>query len=122
MRPPAKTAASGLAVALMGGALVFPQSGNTEETKVKTPLEQGRELTVEYCQACHFFEGTDQAGTTGPPLLAMKPRFPERQKLERMVYDPQVVSKPYTMMPPFGRNGLLDEQQIQLIVDYLYTL
>jgi hypothetical protein len=39
-----------------------------------------------------------------------------------MIYDPQVVSKPYTMMPPFGRNGLLDERQIELIVNYLYTL
>ena len=122
MRPSVKSAASGVAVALIAGAFLFPQPGYSEGAKAKTPLEQGRALAIEYCQACHYFEGTDQAGTVGPPLLAMKPRFPDRRKIARMIYDPQVVSKPYTMMPPFGRNGLLDERQIELIVNYLYTL
>jgi sulfur-oxidizing protein SoxX len=111
-----------LAVALVAGILAFPQLGNAEEDTAKTPVEQGRELAVEFCQACHYFEGTDQAGTAGPPLLAIKPRFPDRQKLVEIINDPQVATKPYTMMPPFGRNGLIDQHQIELIVDYLYTL
>ena len=114
---------TGLAVVLIAGGALMPQVGVGEEKEAeKTPLEQGKELAVEYCQACHFFEGTDQAGTVGPPLLAMKPRFPAREKIEGIIYDSQVTTKPHTMMPPFGRNGLLDEQQIQLIVDFLYTL
>ena len=90
--------------------------------KAETPLMQGKGLTVEFCQACHYFEGTNQAGTVGPPLVAMKVRFPERERLKDVIYDPHRVTKPHSMMPPFGRNGLLDENQIQLIVDFLYTL
>jgi sulfur-oxidizing protein SoxX len=116
--------ASGLAVALVAVALRAPRAAGTgeEQKKAKAPLEEGRALAIEYCQACHYFEGTDQAGTVGPPFVAMKPRFPERRKLEQRIYDPQVAASPYTMMPPFGRNGLLDEQQIKLVVDFLYTL
>ena len=90
--------------------------------KAGTPLEQGKELTINLCQACHQFEGTNQAGTVGPPILAMKARFPDRKKLYEIIYDPQVAIKSYTMMPPFGRNGLVDDHQIQLIIDFLYTL
>jgi sulfur-oxidizing protein SoxX len=90
--------------------------------KTKTPLEQGQDLTIELCQACHQFEGTDQAGTVAPPLLAMKARFPDRKKLHEIIYDPHVAIKSYTMMPPFGRNGLVDDNQIELIIDFLYTL
>jgi sulfur-oxidizing protein SoxX len=52
----------------------------------------------------------------------MKARFPERQKLYEIIYDPHVATKSHTMMPPFGRNGLVDDNQIQLIIDFLYTL
>ena len=90
--------------------------------KSKTPLLQGKALTIEYCQACHYFEGSNQAGTVGPPFIAMKPRFPERQKLHSIIYDPHVATKPHSMMPPFGRNGLLSDDEIRLVMDYLYTL
>jgi sulfur-oxidizing protein SoxX len=90
--------------------------------KAKTPLEQGKELTINLCQACHQFEGTTQAGTVGPPLLAMKERFPDSKKLYEIIYDPHVAIKSDTMMPPFGRNGLVDDSQIQLMIEFLYTL
>jgi len=106
---------------LLLGLLLSPQVGLTAE-QAMTPLEQGRALTVEFCQACHYFEGTDQAGTVGPPLVAMKPRFPERGKMEAIIYDPHRATKLHSMMPPFGRNGLLNTAEIQLIIDYLYTL
>jgi sulfur-oxidizing protein SoxX len=115
---------SGVAVALVVVAIPAPRAADVgeEQEKAKAPLEEGRALAIEYCQACHYFEGTEQAGTVGPPFVAMKPRFPERRKLEQRIYDPQAAANPYTMMPPFGRNGLLDEQKIKLVVDFLYTL
>ncbi len=112
-----RASASGLLI----GLFLIPQIGTAAE-KVKTPLQQGKDLTIKFCQACHFFEGTNQAGTVAPPLIAMKPRFPERMKLEKIIYDPHRATKLDSMMPPFGRNGLLDKQQIQLVIDYLYTL
>jgi sulfur-oxidizing protein SoxX len=122
MRAGLISGASGMAAALAAGAFLFPRAGIADVQRDATRLEQGRELAIEYCQACHYFEGTDQAGTVGPPLLAMRARFPEREELEKRIYDPQVAYRPDTMMPPFGRNRLLDEQQIRLIVDFLYTL
>ncbi len=112
---------AGFAGSLMAGLLLGPIAGTAAE-KSLTPLQQGKSLTIEYCQACHYFEGSDQAGTVGPPFIAMKPRFPERQKLQNIIYDPHVASKPHSMMPPFGRNGLLSGDEIELIMNYLYTL
>lgn len=120
--PTPMNTASGPTLALLVAVAVFPASATAAETKVQSTVVWGKELAVEYCQACHYFEGTDQAGTVGPPLLAMKPRFPDRRKLEAILYDPQLVLKPHTMMPPFGRNGVLDEKQIELIIDFIYTL
>lgn len=105
---------------IIGVFLISP--GVIAAEKAKTPLEQGKELTIGLCQACHQFEGTTQAGTLGPPMVAMKARFPERNRLHDIIYDPHVAIKPHTMMPPFGRNGLVNENEIQLIIDFLYTL
>lgn len=85
-------------------------------------LAQGQAKVIELCQGCHQFQGADQAGTVGPPLLAMKARFPDPEKLRALIYDAQKASKPYTMMPPFGRNGLVSEQDIEHIIAFLYTL
>lgn len=83
---------------------------------------KGQAKAIELCQACHQFEGAEQAGTVGPPFVAMKERFPDRAKLQAILYDAQVASKPHTMMPPFGRNGLISKQEIEQIIDFLYTL
>ena len=82
----------------------------------------GKSLTLEYCQACHLFTGTNQAGTVAPPLAGMKQRFKDRQQLISIIEDPAKALNKDTMMPPFGKNHLLDQQEISLIVDYLYTL
>ena len=63
-------------------------------------IKEGKRLTLEYCQACHHYQGTEQAGTVAPPLLGMKARFPDRKKLYNIIYDPQVAIKKDTMMPP----------------------
>ncbi len=121
MKRPFISAFTGFTGSLMAGLLLGPTAAIADENN-QTPLQQGKSLTIEYCQACHYFEGSNQAGTVGPPFVAMKPRFPERQKLHSVIYDPQVASKPHSMMPPFGRHGLLSDDEIRLIMDYLYTL
>ncbi|WP_455210154.1 sulfur oxidation c-type cytochrome SoxX [Kaarinaea lacus] len=91
-----------------------------EATKETT--EEGKRLTLEFCQACHQYTGTEQAGTVAPPLLGMKSRFPDRKKLFDIIYDPQVAIKKDTMMPPFGRNELMAKDEIEKVIDFLYTL
>lgn len=109
------------AAKLCGLLLLLPPSGVTTAEQEKETKPTGKELAVTYCQACHYFEGTDQAGSVAPPLVGMKARFPDQSRLRDLIYDPHV-TKAHTMMPPFGRNGLLSEAQIEQIIQFLYTL
>lgn len=93
-----------------------------KDTPTKTPVEHGKAKAIELCQACHQFEGANQGGTVGPPLRAMTARFPDPATLRALIYDAQQASQPHTMMPPFGRHGLVDERDIEHIIAFLYTL
>ena len=88
-------------------------------------IEQGKTLAFERskgnCLACHRIENGELPGTLGPPLLAMKLRFPEREDLKRQICD-ATIRQANSRMPPFCRHGILTEEEVELIVDYLYTL
>jgi sulfur-oxidizing protein SoxX len=88
-------------------------------------IEKGKQIAWDRkkgnCLTCHMFEGGQQTGNVGPPMVAMKARFPERKALVEYIKDP-TKRNPLTAMPPFGRNKILTEQEINLVVDYLYTL
>lgn len=73
------------------------------------------------CLACHAMEGGDLAGNTGPPMIVMKARYPDRSKLSQQIADP-TISNPNTLMPPFGRHGILTDAEIEKITTYLLTL
>lgn len=90
--------------------------------KPKTPIENGRALALNLCQACHSFPGANQAGTVGPPFISMSQRFLKRDRLRDIIYDPQKAIKPHTMMPPFGRHAFMDNKETELLIDFLYTL
>jgi len=89
-------------------------------------IPTGRELAHDVykgnCLACHQIPGDSTAITRaniGPPLYRMKERFPDRAELRRQIWDP-TVRNPQTVMPPFGKHKVLTEEEIDLIVDYLY--
>ena len=73
------------------------------------------------CLACHQIEDGELPGNAGPPLLAMKARFPKKEKLFNKIWDP-TKTNPNSFMPPFGKHGLLTKSEINLIIEYLYTL
>ena len=76
------------------------------------------------CLACHSLPSDANAATSaniGPPLVNISARFPDRQQLRRQVWDAGVAN-PDTIMPPFGKHQILTKEEIDLIVDYLYTL
>ena len=93
--------ASASAQALPGQALAFDRSkGN--------------------CLTCHDIKGGDSPGNLGPALADMKTRFPDRKELAAIVFD-ETRHNPQTVMPPFGRNLILTDGEIEAIVDFLYT-
>ena len=60
-------------------------------------------------------------GNAGPPLVMMKVRFPEKSVLKQQIWD-ATIRNPKTIMPPFGRHGILTEKEIDAVVDYVYSL
>ncbi len=73
------------------------------------------------CLACHYIGGGTLMGTTGPALIGMTARFPDREKLKAQIYDARTNNE-NTIMPPFGAHGALSEQEIDLIVEWLLTI
>jgi L-cysteine S-thiosulfotransferase len=72
------------------------------------------------CLTCHAIKGGPDNGNIGPALDGMKQRFPDRKELVAIVSD-ETKRNPLTVMPPFKRNLILNEKEIEAIVDFLYT-
>jgi len=124
MRKTAKLMASAATLAvLVSGISLIPQTasaaGHADMVKMGKKLAFNRKKGN--CLACHMIDDGVSPGDIGPPLVAMKARFPDRAKLRAQIWDAQVTN-PGTRMPPFGKHKILSEKEIDAIVDYLYTL
>jgi len=88
-------------------------------------IDRGKELafsrTDGNCLACHKMDDGKLAGNIGPELVDIKNRFPDRELLFDRIWD-ETKFNPMTVMPPFGRHMILSEQEINRVIDYLYTL
>ena len=88
-------------------------------------IEEGKKLAFDRkkgnCLACHMIDNGKLAGNNGPPLIAMKARFPNKQDLFDQIWDP-TESDPNSFMPPFGKHGAISKTEINKIIEYLYTL
>lgn len=73
------------------------------------------------CLACHAIEDGEAPGNIGPALSALRSHFKSRQQLRRQIWDATQFN-PETSMPPFGRNKILTEAEIDEVVDYLWSL
>lgn len=90
-------------------------------------LAEGKKLAFDRskgnCLACHMAGDGAQPGNIGPALIAMKLRYPDKQKLYNKVWGTDDAMKvPNSMMPEFGSHGILSDDEIRKIVDYIYTL
>ncbi|KRP96139.1 sulfur oxidation c-type cytochrome SoxX [Bradyrhizobium yuanmingense] len=106
------------ALALLAGAAMTPawaQSTVTEGQKLAFDRGKGN------CLTCHVIKGGDLPGTIGPELKDIKAKYPDRNELTAIIFD-ETKRNPQTIMPPFGRNRILTEQEIDAIVDFLQTL
>ena len=110
-------AAGIVAVAVIGVSLAQA----TTADRVAAGKSLAMERSKGNCLACHSIEDGELPGTIGPPLLAMKLRFPERAKLAQQICD-ATIRNPDSRMPPFCRHRILTQDEVELIVDYLYTL
>ena len=73
------------------------------------------------CLACHMMSDGALPGNIGPPLIAMKARYPDKAALRAQIWD-ATIANPNTIMPPFGKHRILTEKEVDLITEFVYTL
>jgi sulfur-oxidizing protein SoxX len=113
-----------LAVSL--GAVMSISTAAAQSNLAEGPsIAEGQRLAFDRgkgnCLSCHDIRGGDLAGSIGPALKDIKSRYSDRNDLVAILTD-ETSRNPQTAMPPFGRNRILTEQEINAIVDFLQTL
>jgi len=127
MRQPASIITTAASVAALLGSLALAPVGTASaaDQSEASMIQQGKEIAFNRklgnCLACHHMDDGKLPGNIGPPLVAMKQRFPDKAKLRAQIYD-ATQSNPNTIMPPFGRLHILTPEQIDKVVEYVYTL
>jgi sulfur-oxidizing protein SoxX len=116
------------AVAVLGCVLMTATARAADAPAAKAPVgdaEAGKALAMDRskgnCIACHMIPGGESPGTIGPALIAMSARYPDVNKLHAQIYD-STVANPQSAMPPFGRNRLLTEQELNDVTAYIWSL
>lgn len=92
-----------------------------EEKKEVTGKDLAFDRAIGNCLACHVIAGGDLPGNIGPPLVGMAARFPDKAKLKAQIYDSRVAN-PNTIMIPFGPMGILNDEQLDKVVEFISTL
>ena len=110
----AKAALAALAL-LLSASAALAQSGAADGEKIAFDRGKGN------CLTCHEIKGGDLPGSIGPELKDIKTKYPDRNDLVAIVTD-ETRRNPQTVMPPFGRNRILTEKEINAVVDFLQTL
>ncbi len=88
-------------------------------------IEQGKQVAFDRKKGnrldCHVIAGDSLPGNIGPPLIAMKARFPKKADLRAQIWDP-TVKNPHSIMPPFGKHRILTENEVDLVTEFIYSL
>lgn len=94
------------------------------EKKPKPPHE-GERIAFDAkrgnCLACHEIGAGKNAGNIGPALIDLQRKYPKDEQLLAYLRDPSA-QNPRTIMPPYGKHRLLNEEEMKQIAEYLYTL
>lgn len=123
MRKPAKLVAAASAVAVLLSAMAFTSgvAVAADEALVAKGKKIAENRKKGNCFTCHDYKGAHLPGNIGPPLVAMKARFPDKAKLREQIWDP-TKKNPATMMPPFGKHEILSEDEIDAVTEWVWTL
>jgi sulfur-oxidizing protein SoxX len=110
-------------------ATVFSVNTNSQELGAAPTedefVQQGKMIAFDRkkgnCLACHAMDDGNLPGNIGPPLVAMKARYPDKAKLRAQIYDARI-NNPHTLMIPFGPHGVITDEEIDMVTEYVYTL
>ncbi len=110
-----------LSIALFCGIFVFGGFSVAGADMVADGKKVAFDRKKGNCMTCHHMEGATLAGNIGPPLIAMKARYPDKAKLRAQIWD-STAKNPLTMMPPFGLHRILTEKEIDLVTEFVHSL
>ena len=106
-------------------ALLIGAFASVGTAQAQSAVDEGRNLAFDRgkgnCLTCHVIKGGNLPGTIGPELIDIKSKYPKREDLVAIITD-ETLRNPLTVMPPFGRNRILTEKEINAVVDFLQTL
>ncbi len=99
--------------------------GATTASASEATIAEGKKIAFNRkkgnCLACHAIAGGSLPGNIGPPLVAMKARFPDISVLRAQIWNASE-KNPDSIMPPFGRHQMLSEDEIDKITAFIHTL
>jgi len=117
-----------LASLILLGGLVFAESSKSTaslDTGLAERVAAGQVVLEDRkkgnCLSCHLIIGAELPGNTGPPLIGMQARWPDREALLQQISNP-ALRNPDTLMPPYGLHRILTDAELEVLVDYIYTL
>ena len=106
-------------------ALVIGAFASTGTAQAQSAAAEGQKLAFDRgkgnCLTCHVIKGGNLPGSIGPELIDIRSKYPNRADLVAIITD-ETLRNPLTVMPPFGRNRILTEKEIEAVVDFLQTL
>ena len=73
------------------------------------------------CVACHQLPDDEWPGTVGNSLLHYQRYGYKDAQIYQQIFDARIFN-PHTVMPPYGSNNLLSEQDIRDLVAYLQSI
>jgi len=117
--------AAGALAAALSTLTILPLPANAEEAASAEVLKEGKEIAFSRklgnCLACHHIDGGQAGGTIGPPLIAMQVRFADKEKLRAQIWDATVLN-PNSAMPPFGAHHIISDEQMDKLVEFIWSL
>ncbi len=109
-----------LGIALGSFAPISVAADETSASVVAMGKKVAEDRKKGNCLACHQVGDGVAPGNIGPSLAGVKKRF-DKTGLRAQIQDARG-KNPFTRMPPFGAHHILSAEEIDQIVEYLYTL
>ena len=88
-------------------------------------LATGKDLSFQRskgnCLACHIIEDGEDPGNIGPALVDIQAKYKSKDQLKAVIWDATQFNT-NSSMPPFGKNKILSPEELDLVVDYVWSL
>ena len=115
------TSAAGAAVIAASALALAPGLAAAGAGDAEAGQKVANDRKTGNCVACHVMPDAESPGAIGPPLIQMQARYPDIEKLRAQIWD-ATDANPGSSMPPFGKHGILTEEQFNDVLAYIWSI